>query len=306
MTVSRIRAFNRFYTNKIGLIASRFLGSEYSLVQARLLYEIANSHPVFASDLCRKLDLTPDYLSKVIQKFERMGLVSKTPSHQDGRKQLLSPTPEGKVAYEELKAQSNLHIEKMIHDLEPDEVRELVSAMDTLERILGEPEEKNSLVTLRAFRPGDIGTVIHHHGVLYAREYGFNHEFDAYMALGMGRFIEDLSDRDNLWIAEIEGRFAGSIAIVHIDEKTALLRWLIVEPKFRGRGIGGQLIHEAMRFAGEKGYDAIKLWTIDFLLSARNLYAAAGFHLSETKTSQVWGRTLTEECWILELKECHD
>lgn len=302
MAVDRIRAFNRFYTAKIGLVASRFLNSEYSLVQARLLYEIASADTVSASDLAKKMTLTSDYLSKVIHKFERLGLIRRTPSDQDGRKQLLSPTPAGVAAYEKLKERSNLHIRNMINDLVPEDLQALVSAMDTIERVLSVSEERSSLVALRTFRPGDIGTVIHRHGVLYNREHGFTHEFDAYVAMGMAQFIQNLSDRDSLWIAEIRGTFAGSIAIVQADEDTAQLRWLIVEPKFRGIGIGGQLIDEAIRFSKEKGYNAIKLWTIDFLNSARNLYTAAGFQLSETKTSHVWGRVLAEECWVLELR----
>ncbi len=302
MAIDRIRAFNRFYTGKIGVIASRFLNSEYSLVQARLLYEIASHNRVSASDLAKKMLLTPDYLSKVIHKFERLGLIRRTRSDRDGRKQLLSPTPAGVAAYEELKARSNLHIRNMISGLDSGELQALISAMDTIEGILGASEKRQSLVTLRTFRPGDIGTVIHRHGVLYNREYGFNHEFDAYVAMGMAQFIQNISDRDCLWIAEIRGTFAGSIAIVRSDENTAQLRWLIVEPKFRGRGIGGQLVNEAVRFAKENGYQFVKLWTIDFLLSARNLYTAAGFRLSETKTSHVWGRVLAEECWVLDLR----
>jgi GNAT superfamily N-acetyltransferase len=129
-----------------------------------------------------------------------------------------------------------------------------------------DPEKKPShTVTLRNHRPGDIGMVIHRHGVLYAREYGFNHEFDAYVALGMGNFIQKLTPRERLWLAEVRDGFAGSIAAVRHDDQTAQLRWLIVEPRERGKGVGKQLVQEAIRFSREQEYRAIILWTIDIL-----------------------------------------
>jgi DNA-binding MarR family transcriptional regulator/GNAT superfamily N-acetyltransferase len=303
MVIDRIRSFNRFYTQKIGLITNRFLNSEYSLVQARVLFELSRRPLCHASDLSREFGLSPDYLSKLISKFESQGLISRTPSPEDSRKQMLALTPEGKKAYAALKERSNQWIEKMIQGMEPEQTDALVSAMNTIEQVLDPAQRRQVLVTLRAHRPGDIGYVIHRHGVLYAREYGFNHEFDAYVAKGMAAFIENVSDRDHLWIAETQGTFSGSVAVVRRDENTAQLRWLIVEPKDRGKGIGKQLINETVRFAKDKGFDAIMLWTIDFLHAARRLYASAGFSLTETKTNRIWGKTLTEECWTLPLKE---
>jgi DNA-binding MarR family transcriptional regulator/GNAT superfamily N-acetyltransferase len=302
MSIDRIRAFNRFYTRRIGLITNRFLNSEYSLIQARLLFELNQTEALYAADLARKFGLSADYLSKIISKFETRGLITRTPAPGDSRKQILAPTAAGKTAYLHLKERSRTHMAEMIKGLTPEEINDLVSAMNTIQDILDSEKPGSSLVTLRSHRPGDIGTVIHRHGVLYAREYGFNHEFDAYVASGMARFIQEISARDHLWIAEVQGRFAGSIAIVRHDDKTAQLRWLIVEPRERKKGIGRQLVTEAVRFSREKRYQAVILWTIDFLHSARRLYSNAGFQLAETKDSQVWGLTLTEECWKLNLE----
>jgi DNA-binding MarR family transcriptional regulator/GNAT superfamily N-acetyltransferase len=302
MVANRIRAFNRFYTHKIGLITNRFLDSEFSLVQARFLFELDHNAPLYAADLSRKLGLSPDYMSKLISRFESMGLIRRTPSPQDGRKQFMELTPEGKRAYENLKEKTNSHIERMIRRLAPEEINRLIGAMDTIEQLL-EPDKKSpNMVTIRSHRPGDIGYVIHRHGVLYAREYGFNHEFDAYVALGTAKFIETVSHREHLWIAEIEGDFAGSVAIVRNDDLTAQLRWLIVEPDQRKKGLGRQLVAQAVRFSREKGYRTVMLWTIDFLHAARHIYQDTGFRLKQTKASQVWGRRLTEECWMLELE----
>lgn len=301
MSIDRIREFNRFYTHKIGLITNRFLGSEYSLVQARLLFELNRSGSSYAADLARKFKLSPDYMSKIMSGFEARGLITRSPSPTDARKQILTPTPAARAVYSDLQKKSNTRIEKMVDGLNPEEIEDLVQAMDTIENILEPRAKKSNLITLRTHRPGDIGTVIHRHGVLYSREYGFTHAFDAYVAQGMAGFIEEITPQEHLWIAEIQGRFAGSIAIVRRDDETAQLRWLIVESRERKNGIGRQLVAEAVRFSKRKGYRAIILWTIDFLHAARHLYDTTGFHVVETKVSQVWGKTLTEECWRLDL-----
>ena len=301
MAIDRIRAFNRFYTRKIGFITNRFLKSAYSLVQARLLFELNCTELTYAADLVRKFDLSADYVSKIVSKFESQGLITRTPSPEDSRKQILLPTAAGRRVYGELKERSNAHIARMIADLPPGDTRNLIDAMNTIEVTLDPVRTQSQLVALRSHRPGDIGTVIHRHGVLYAREYHFNHEFDAYVALGMAHFIQAITPREHLWIAEMGGRFVGSVAIVRCDDRTAQLRWLIVEPGQRGRGIGRQLVAEAIRFAREADYRTVILWTIDFLHAARRLYAAAGFCLTETKANHVLGRELTEECWQLEL-----
>ena len=297
MSINRIRAFNRFYTGEIGLLTNRFLKSEYSLVQARILFELSHASPLYAADLVRKLGLSADYVSKTLSRFESQGLITRTPSSNDSRKYVLTLTRAGKAAYLKLKEASNNHISSMIDKLTPEEKSDLVNAMDRIEGILGEKE--TGLVTIRSHRPGDIGYVIHLHGALYAKEYGFNDTFDAYVAGGMATFIQKQSKNEHLWIAETQERFAGSIAIVHHDDQTAQLRWLIVEPKLRERGIGEQLVSQAVHFAKNNGYKAILLWTVDFLESARRLYANAEFQLTETKTSRIWGQNLTEECWKL-------
>lgn len=299
MVVDRIRAFNRFYTGKIGLITNRFLKSKYSLIQARLLYEISNTSPLHAADLIRDLGFSADYLSKTLSKFEAQGLITRSPSPKDSRKQVIALTPDGMAAYSKLKETSNIHIASLIETLTPEEKSDLVNAMTRIEEIL-KPKE-GGIVTIRSHKPGDIGYIIHRHGVIYAREYGFNVDFDAYVTSGMADFIENKTPEQNLWIAECRDHFAGSVAIVRHDAHTAQLRWLIVEPEARQRGIGKQLVNQAVRFAADNGYRSVLLWTIDFLDSARRLYANTGFQLAETKVSQVWGKTLTEECWRLNL-----
>lgn len=298
--LSRIRSFNRFYTQKIGLITNRFLKSEFSLVQARLLFELHHHSPLFARDLVRDLGLSPDYLSKAVARFKSLGLVATAPCRDDSRKHAISLTPAGTAAYESLRQASNGHIQEMIQGLAPEQTARLLAAMDAIRELLDDRDTGLPLVVLRSHRPGDVGYVVHRHGVLYAREYGFTHEFDAYVARGMAEFIDGFDPgREHLWIAESGHRFAGSVAVVKKDEDTAQLRWLIVEPDQRGQGIGQKLVDQAVRFARDSQYRRVILWTIDFLDAARGIYDKAGFTLTETKESEVWGHTLNEEKWEL-------
>jgi len=301
--VKRIRAFNRFYTLKIGLITKRFLESSYSLVQARVLFELNNASNMCAKDLVEKLNLDPTYLSKILKQFEKKNLITRKVSAKDSRKQILTLARKGKDEYSRLRKISNVHIASLVQNLTEEEKQYLVSSMGSIEKLLSCTKDSSDLLYIRSHRPGDIGYVIHRHGVLYAQEYGFNDQFDSYVAKGMARFIENYNPRkEHLWLAETDNRIVGSVAIVQRDDDTAQLRWMIVEPAQRGKKIGKRLVKEAIRFARQKGYKKIMLWTIDFLHAARKLYSNEDFVLTQTKQSEVWGKVLTEEKWELLLR----
>lgn len=164
------------------------------------------------------------------------------------------------------------------------------------------PKKHSLNVSLRTtIKPGDIGSIIHLHGTLYAEEYGFDHTFEPYVAIPLGEFINNRTSRDQLWIVEKDGTVAGSVAIVGCPDNTAQLRWLILHPTLRGCGVGRRLIDETIHFCRKHRYRSIFLWTIDFLDAAKHLYTSAGFKLTESKTHRVWGRSLTEERYELML-----
>jgi len=152
-------------------------------------------------------------------------------------------------------------------------------------------------------RAGDIGCITHLHGVLYAEEFGYDQSFKAYVAEGLGRFVQSFRpDRDRLWVAEAGGKIIGSIAIVSVSEKEAQLRWFLVHPKYRGRGLGRLLIEEAVGFCGECGYGNVFLLTTSELGVARHLYTSVGFRKTEQTTHRIWGKEVTEERYDLGLR----
>jgi len=144
-------------------------------------------------------------------------------------------------------------------------------------------------------RPGDIGEVVRMHGVLYAREYGFDPTFEAYVAEPLARFAIAASPREQLWIAERDGRIVGCVAIVAASPDVAQLRWFLVDPSARGQGLGGRLLDEAVAFSREQGYRSIVLWTVSALTDAARLYLAKGFVRTERKPGRLWGADVVEE-----------
>jgi ribosomal protein S18 acetylase RimI-like enzyme len=161
------------------------------------------------------------------------------------------------------------------------------------------PPDKISLRT--ELRPGDLGSVVHLHGTVYAREYGFDPTFEAYVAGPLAEFALSPSDRQRLWLAERGGRVVGCVAIVAASPQTAQLRWFLVEPGARGAGLGRRLLHEAVTFARHCGYRAVVLWTVSALAAAAHLYRAAGFRKVEERPGRKWGVDVVEECYELTL-----
>jgi GNAT superfamily N-acetyltransferase len=160
--------------------------------------------------------------------------------------------------------------------------------------------------------PGDIGMVIHLHGVVYAEEQGWDSTFDAYVAGPIAEFVKSRSDRDRIWIVELrEGagedggrraaQIAGSVAIVKVSEGEAQLRWLLLAPEVRGLGLGKRLAEEALAFSRSAGYSTVFLWTVRGLLAATSLYESLGFEETDEKTSEIWGGTVTEVRYELRL-----
>ncbi|PWT79800.1 MAG: N-acetyltransferase [Acidobacteria bacterium] len=153
-------------------------------------------------------------------------------------------------------------------------------------------------------KPGDIGSIIHLHGTLYADEYGLDHTFEGYVAASMGEFAKAYDPKKDYWaVVEDQEEIAGAIAIVGCSDSVAQLRWFLVHPKLRGRGIGRRLLNDSINFCRQYKYKTVFLWTISELKTAAKLYQDVGFRLTEQKTHEIWGAVHTEERYDL-LLEC--
>ncbi|MFW9877449.1 MAG: GNAT family N-acetyltransferase, partial [Candidatus Thorarchaeota archaeon] len=275
--IGKIRSFNRFYTNLLGLLDKTLLKSQYSLTEVRIMFELNRLSSETASKLVKLLNLDPAYLSRILSSFEEKKLIKKKRSSKDMRKQLLSLTSEGKKLISNLQEKANEQIKALLGSLSEEEQNQLVNAMRTIKRILKGETEKSKFYSIRSHRPGDIGYITYRHGVIYANEYQLDETFEAYVAKYMARFIENYDPtKDKLWIVESETDIIGSIAIVKINDKTAQIRWLLVEPYMRNKGIGTKLMHEALNFCKNRGYQKVILGTFSDLLGARRLYEKNG------------------------------
>jgi DNA-binding MarR family transcriptional regulator/N-acetylglutamate synthase-like GNAT family acetyltransferase len=300
--IDAIRRFNRFFTRRIGVLREGLLHTPYSLSEARILFEIANHDDLTASDLSRELGLDPGYLSRTLAGLERQDLIEKTPSESDARRRLLALTPEGRDAFSLLDARSREEVAEMLGELSEEEQRRLLEAMRTIERVLSKGFKYSEPFFLRTHEPGDMGWVVHRHGVLYAREYGWDERFEALVARIVADFIDNLDPaKERCWIAEMEGERVGCVFVVKASEEIAKLRLLLVEPKARGLGLGSRLVEECIRFAGSRGYKTLALWTNSVLDAARHIYEEQGFMLVEEKEHHSFGKGLVGQNWELTL-----
>jgi DNA-binding MarR family transcriptional regulator/N-acetylglutamate synthase-like GNAT family acetyltransferase len=300
--VAAVRRFNRLYTRKIGVLQERAYRSPFSLAAVRVLYELAHRTKPTATELGRELGLDPGYLSRILRGFERRGLVARTRSELDARQSHLTLTPHGRKVFAPLDARSHEEVATLLHALPPAEQARLVDAMGPIERLLGPRPESPEAYLFRPPQPGDLGWVVHRHGVLYAQEYGYDERFEALVAEIVAHFVQHLAPkRECCWMAEREGEIVGCVFLVQQSATVAKLRLLLVEPKARGLGIGRRLVSECVRFAGQAGYRKITLWTQSELRAARRLYEATGFRLVKRERHQSFGRDLVAETWELGL-----
>ena len=288
-----IRCFNRFYTQRLGALNEGLLDSPLSLAHARVLWELAQGDGLSAVDLCRKLDLDPSYLSRIIGEFTERGWVTRTLDPLDARKQRIALTREGRATFEPLNEASRRQLMAWLKPLDaPDQAR-LVAAMGTVMRLLGAPGAAPPLIVFRSHRPGDLGWVIERQARLYAEEYGWDQAFEALVAEVCARFLRHWDPlREHCWIAEADGHRVGSVTLVAKSKTVAQLRMLFVAREARGLGIGSKLTEACLAFARGAGYRRIILWTNDCLLSARKIYQAAGFQLTRSEPHHSFGKDL--------------
>jgi len=298
--VRLVRRFNRFHTQQIGVLREGLLKSPFSLTEVRVLYEIAHRDEPAAAELCRDLGLDAGYLSRILRDFARKGLVEKRPSKSDGRQSLLRLTRKGQKEFATLDARQNEEVGALLSKLSPAEQSQLVEAMEMIRGLLGERTEPGVPYILRPHRPGDMGWVVHRHGVLYSQEYGWDERFEALVAEIVAKFIQNYDPkRERCWIAEREGEIVGSVFLVKKTKTVGQLRLLLVEPKARGLGIGKRLVAECIHFARQAGYRKIMLWTNDVLETARHIYEQAGFHLVQEEAHHSFGHDLVGQNWEL-------
>ncbi len=292
--IDAVRAFNRLYTRRLGLVRGGLVKTPHPLAEARVLYELGRNGPMETTELRATLDVDAGQLSRLLGRLEAEGLLEREPSPGDARRRRVTLTPLGEDAFATLDRRTVEQVGELLDALPEASQERLIEALGDVRGAL----EPRGAVTLRGPRPGDLGWLVERHGVLYAREYGWDESFERLVA-GIAAAYDPAADR--AWIAELDGRRAGCVLCVHQDADTAKLRTLLVEPEARGHGIGARLVDAVIAHARERGYAELTLWTNDILGAARRIYERAGFALVSQAPHRAFGHDLVEQTWSLTL-----
>lgn len=301
--VQAVRRFSRFYTKQLGLLNEGLLESPYSLTEVRVLHELVREDARNASEIASALGVDAGYMSRILKRLEKGGVVSTKRSKDDRRRLLLAVTPAGRRIFKALDKSSSRQIEAMLAGLSPADQAHTVNAMRSIEVLLSpEPVDEVAPLRLRPPGPGDMGWVVQRHGELYAELRGWDATFESLVADIASKFLRNFDPAtERGWIADIDGGRVGSIFLTRHSRTVGQLRMLIVEPAVRGRGIGARLVGECVSHARHVGYKKMGLYTSKGLDSARRLYEAEGFQLVKEETEQVWGKTHMAQWWELQL-----
>lgn len=299
--VEKIRKFNRYYANVLGKIDQEIYNKPFPLTEARVITEINFRNGCTATEVRENLGIDRGQMSRIVQKFEDDNIIFKKQASDDKRQYLLYLTDYGREILNDLVKNANREVGKMIQEISNCDLTKLIRSMETIEFIFTKERPSQSEVSIRTFLPGDVGFVAHLHGTLYENTYKFGPVFEYYVMKGLTEFMIN-TDGGELWIAEVDGKMAGSIAITKFNDNVAQLRWFILDENYHGMGIGKKLIETAIDFCNKQGYKHVFLWTVNILETARYLYQKYNFRITEEKQNEEWtGSKLVEERWDLEL-----
>jgi len=332
-STAAFRSFNRAYTRFLGTLNNHYLSTEYSLAEGRVLYELATRRPTpQAKEIAETLGLDPGYLSRILRKLERAGLVARATASHDRRASDLALTASGRATVRTLNQRADKQAQAVLDRLSPTQRQQFATALSTIEATISltspsateslsplVPESPASsrpgpwslipgpcsdLIILRTHRPGDMGMIVHLEGAGYVEQFGWDNSFEGLVARIAADFLANYDETcERCWIAERDGVHLGHIFLVRHPEQpgTAKLRLLYVDPAARGLGVGARLVDECVRFARAAGYKRITLWTQSILTAAHRLYQAAGFRLVREESHHSFGKDLVGQTWDLDL-----
>jgi DNA-binding MarR family transcriptional regulator/GNAT superfamily N-acetyltransferase len=295
--VAAVRAFNRLYTNVIGVLRGGYLGTPYSLTEARLLFELGQRDRTEVTALRRGLDIDAGYLSRILSRFEADQLITRERSGTDARRQVITLAPAGRALQQSLDTRAAEQIGGLLASLGDDAQRRLVASVREITQVLTDAPPPRAYL-LRPPHAGDLGWVVERQAAGYAAEYGWDGTYEALVARIIADYIDHRDPaREAAWIAETGGQRVGSVLCVRKSGTVAQLRLLYVDPAARGLGIGSKLVEECMRFARSAGYTEMTLWTNSVLAEARRIYQRAGFTLGDEEPHHSYGVDLVGQNW---------
>lgn len=300
---SQIRSFNRFYTSHLDILNQQYLDSDYSLTEVRTLYEISESATITAQKITEILNLDKGYVSRILKRFLKENLIEKVSSSSDKRAFNIQLTVLGKQLISSLNTKVEEQIEDKLAKMDFFEKDKLVISMHTIKHLLSDTKIDSAAIRYRhEINPGDIGYIIYLHGFIYGNEATFSSDFEKYVIKTFYNFLEHYSpDYDRILMAEYNNKIVGCVAIQHQTREEAQLRWFLLDPGFRGLGIGKKLLTDAVDFCKEKKFNNVFLLTTSLQETALEMYKKIGFTLTESVEVKQWGTSFKEERYDLKL-----
>ncbi|MDE1151141.1 MAG: helix-turn-helix domain-containing GNAT family N-acetyltransferase [Micavibrio sp.] len=305
-----IRKFNRMYMQKIGILAENIFGSKFTAAEVRVLNEMSQWTETTATTLARDLNMDGGYLSRILNGFEKQGLLTKERSKEDARQRRLLLTKKGIKASSDLTDEARKIMLNIVSPLPVEEQIRLVAAMSTVDRIVNREQggfrrtdRVQAPFIMRTHRIGDIGRIIHVHAVQFAADFGWNQEFEALVAEKAAEFIRNFNAaKDRCLIAEIDGHLVGSVILCGLPENgLGEIKLPYVAPEARGMGIGTALFTEILRFAKEAGYKKLTLRTEDAVDYASAMLEAAGMKIVKLTPHHCFGKDMVRQDWELNI-----
>lgn len=297
--IADVQGFNKVYLYLCKQIDDEILNAGYSLTEKDVLLEISKTERCTANILTQRLHIDRSYMSRMIAKFKKKGLIEKTLSRTDSRVRYIRLTEKGRKEFNRLSDIQSTQIQKIFQQLSGDDQQAVLSAMVMIRNKLS---DANDVITIRPFSQSDIEYVISRHKTLYYAERHLSEVFSTYVDCIVYEFVAKFNPKtDCLNILECNGVPAGSIAIAKVSDVTAQLRFFMLEPEMRRRGYGNRLIELALDFCREKRYKKVFLLTITAQVIARHVYEQHGFYKVWSRDKSEWGEGVIEERWDLEL-----
>jgi DNA-binding MarR family transcriptional regulator/GNAT superfamily N-acetyltransferase len=307
-TLAQIRRASRQLVRELGFMQPTLAGSGLPASAVHALIEIDLAGPLTAAQLATLLNLEKSSVSRMLAKLIAGGEIVEQPSPHDRRVKLLTLSERGRKSVAAIHAFGNRQVAEALQRIPPHLDASVLFGLHTYAQALtscrsgGEvPDEGAGVALHRGFLPGAVGRITQMHASYYARLVGFGEYFECKVASELAAFVSRLERADNgLWLATMGGEIVGSVAldVTGAAEPNAHLRWFILDDTARGRGVGHQLLAEAISHCDSRGIPGIYLWTISGLDTARHLYEKAGFQLVEEIQGKQWGNEVIEQKFV--------
>lgn len=307
--IEQIRDASRKLVRELGFMRTTLAGSDLAASAVHALIEIDLHAPITAAQLGKTLNLEKSSVSRLLGKLVARGDIREMPGTADAREKWLSLTDSGRQQVTALHAFGSAQVEQALQRIAPHRQDAVIAGLQTYGLALqacrqGDLQPPPAQPTVqRGYRPGAIGRITELHAQYYARRVGFGQFFESRVASGLAEFSARLDHPDNgLWLALLDEQVVGSIAIdlggpelASHGDKSAHLRWFILDETAQGMGVGRRLLETALEHCDRLNVQRCHLWTFSGLDAARHLYESSGFHLVQEQQAAQWGESVLEQ-----------